>query len=112
MGKAEDSVSIDGKNYNPLVEADNGDVYLQDETKPINIANGKNISIVYDSSRNNTIENDIKNLMSKRLVISGDIGDKEDLQFLLSYCFIRDYNFNPIVNHELNKFTIQTREFL
>ncbi len=112
LGKAEDSVSIDGKNYNPLVEADNGDVYLQNESSPINILDGKSISIVYDSKLNSELNDKLKSFMSKRLVISGDIGDKEDLQFLLSYCFIRDYNFNPIVNHELNKFTIQTREFL
>lgn len=113
LGKAEDSVTIDGKNYNPLVQADNGDIYLQNENNPIFISNSKSISIAYDSKLNSSLIEKIDELMkNKRLVISGDIGDKEDLPFLLSYCFIEDKQFNPIVNHELNKFTLQTREFL
>lgn len=112
LGKAEDSISIDGKNYNPLVEADNGDIYLQDENNPINVLDGRQISIVYDSTLNGELNDKLKSLMSKRLVIAGDDGDSEDLPLLLSYCFIRDYSFNPAIKHELNKFTIQTREFL
>lgn len=112
IGKAEDSVSIDGKNYNPLVEAENGDVYLQNETSAINILDGKSISIVYDSALNSALNDKLKSFMSKRIVLSGDTGDNENLPFLLSYCFIKDYNFNPIVNNELNKFTLNIREFL
>lgn len=112
IGKAEDSVSIDGKNYNPLIEAENGDVYLQDETSAINILDGKSISIVYDSALNSALNDKLKSFMSKRIVLSGDTGDNENLPFLLSYCFIKDYNFNPIVNNELNKFTLNIREFL
>jgi hypothetical protein len=112
LGLAEDSVSIDGKNYNPLVEAPNGDVYLQDEDKSINILDEKSISIIYDSTLNSALNDKLKSFMGKRLVVSGDVGDKEDLPFLLSYCFIKDYNFNPLVNHELNKFTLNIREFL
>lgn len=112
IGKAEDSVSIDGKNYNPIVEAENGDVYLQDETSAINILDGKSISIIYDSSLNSELNDKLKSFMSKRIVLSGDIGDNENLPFLLSYCFIKDYNFNPIIHNELNKFTLNIREFL
>lgn len=112
LGKAEDSVSLNGKNYNPLVEADNGDVYLQDETKSINILDEKAIQIVYNSKLNSNIEDKLKSLMSKRLIVSGDSGDKEDLPFMLSYCFMRDYNISPIINDDLNKFTLTIREFL
>lgn len=112
LGKAEDSVSLNGKNYNPLIEAENGDVYLQDETKSINISDEKSIQIVYDSKLNSSIEDKLKSLMSKRLIVSGDSGDKEDLPFMLSYCFTRDYNMNPVINDELNKFTLTIREFL
>ena len=50
--------------------------------------------------------------MSKRLVIAGDSRDKEDLPFILSWCFIRTYNFNPVVNDELNKYNLEIRELL
>ena len=109
---AKDSTSINGKNYNPLVEADNGDVYLQDETSAINTLNEKAITIVYNSTLNSVLIDKIDTLMSKRLVVAGDTGDREDLPFLVSYCFIRDKNFNPVVNDELNEFTLNIREFL
>lgn len=112
LGKIEDSVSIDGKNYNPLVEADNGDIYLQDETSPINTLDGKKISLVYPSQQTTYYKDLMKTLMSKRLVIAGDIGDREDLPFILSWCFIRTYGFNPVVNHELNKYNLEIRELL
>lgn len=112
LGRAEDSTSLTGKNYNPLVEATNGDIYLTDETSPIDVLDEKQINVIYDSNLTSTLNNKMKTLMSKNLVISGDAGDKEDLSFLLTYGFIRDYNFNPEVNHELNKFTFTTREFL
>ena len=112
LGKAEDSVSLNGKNYNPLVEADNGDIYLQDETSAINILDEKQINIVYDTTLNSILNDKMKTFMSKNLVISGDVGDKEDLTFLLTYGFIRDYSFNPVINDELNKFNFTTREFL
>lgn len=112
LGKAEDSVTIDGKNYNPLVEADNGDIYLQDETNPITVLDGKKISLIYPSTQSSYYKDLIKTLMSKRLVISGDLGDKEDLPFLLSWCFIRNSNFAPVVNDELNKYNLEIRELL
>ena len=112
LGKAEDSVTIDGKNYNPLVEADNGDIYLQDEASPITVLDGKKISLIYPSTQTSYYKDLVKNLMSKRLVISGDLGDKEDLPFLLSWCFIRNSNFAPVVNDELNKYNLEIRELL
>lgn len=112
LGKAEDSTTIDGKNYNPLVEADNGDIYLQDETSPITVLDGKKISLIYPSTQTSYYKDLIKTLMSKRLVISGDLGDKEDLPFLLSWCFIRSSNFAPVVNDELNKYNLEIRELL
>lgn len=112
LGKAEDSVTIDGKNYNPLVEADNGDIYLQDETSPITVLDGKKISLIYPSTQTSYYKDLIKTLTSKRLVISGDLGDKEDLPFLLSWCFIRNSNFAPVVNDELNKYNLEIRELL
>ncbi len=112
LGKAEDSVTIDGKNYNPLVEADNGDIYLQDETNPITVLDGKKISLIYPSTQSSYYKDLVKTLMSKRLVISGDLGDKEDLPFLLSWCFIRNSSFAPVVNDELNKYNLEIRELL
>lgn len=112
LGKAEDSVSLNGKNYNPLVEATNGDIYLQDENTPIMVLDEKQINIVYDTTLNSILNDKMKTFMSKNLVISGEVGDKEDLTFLLTYGFIRDYSFNPVVNDELNKFNFTTREFL
>ena len=112
LGKAEDSVSLNGKNYNPLVEADNGEVYLQDETRPINILDEKSISVIYDSSLSSEINDKLKSFMSKNIVIAGDSSDNENVPFLLSYCFIRDYNINPVINDELNKLNLTIREFL
>ena len=112
LGKIEDTVTIDGKNYNPLVEADNGDIYLTDETSPITVLDGKRLSLVYPSEQTSYYKDLLKTLMSKRLVIAGDSGDKEDLPFILSWCFIRTYNFNPVVNDELNKYNLEIRELL
>lgn len=112
LGKVEDNVPIDGKNYNPLVEADNGDIYLQDETSPITVLDGKRLGLVYPSEQTSYYKDLLKTLMSKRLVIAGDSGDIEDLPFLLSWCFIRSYNFNAIVNDDLNKYNLETRELL
>ena len=112
LGMAEDSTAINGKNYNPLVEADNGDIYLQDENTPVMVLDEKQINIIYDTTLNSILNDKMKTFMSKNLVISGDVGDKEDLAFLLTYGFIRDYSFNPVVNDELNKFNFTTREFL
>lgn len=112
LGIAEDNVPIDGKNYNPLVEADNGDIYLQDEVSPITVLDGKRLGLIYPSTQISYYKDLMKTLMSKRLVISGDIGDKEDLPFLLSWCFIKSYNFNAVVNDELNKYTIEIRELI
>ena len=112
LGRAEDSTSLNGKNYNPLVEADNGDIYLQDENTPVMVLDEKQINIIYDTTLNSILNDKMKTFMSKNLVISGDVGDKEDLAFLLTYGFIRDYSFNPVVNDELNKFNFTTREFL
>jgi len=44
--------------------------------------------------------------------MAGDIGDREDLPFVLSWCFIRTYGFSPQVNHELNKYNLEIRELL
>lgn len=112
LGMVEDNVPIDGKNYNPLVEADNGDIYLQDEISPITVLDGKRLALVYPSEQTSYYKDLVKTLMSKRLVISGDLGDKEDLPFLLSWCFIRSYNFNAVVNDELNKYNLEIRELL
>lgn len=112
LGMVEDNVPIDGKNYNPLVEADNGDIYLQDETSPITVLDGKRLGLVYPSAQTSYYKDLIKTLMSKRLVISGDSGDREDLPFLLSWCFIRSYGFNAVVNDELNKYNLEIRELL
>ena len=112
LGMAEDSTAINGKNYNPLVEADNGDIYLQDENTPVMVLDEKQINIIYDTTLNSVLNDKMKTFMSKNLVISGDVGDKEDLAFLLTYGFIRDYSFNPVINDELNKFNFTTREFL
>lgn len=112
LGMVEDSVSIDGKNYNPLIEADNGDIYLQDETSPINVLDGKRLALVYPSIQTSYYKELMKSLMSKRLVISGDVGDEEDLAFLLSWCFIRSSNFSPVVNDQLNKYNLEIRELL
>lgn len=112
LGMVEDNVPIDGKNYNPLVEADNGDIYLQDEISPITVLDGKRLALVYPSEQTSYYKDLLKTLMSKRLVISGDVGDKEDLPFLLSWCFIRSYNFNAVVNDELNKYNLEIRELL
>lgn len=112
LGKSEDNVPIDGKNYNPLVEADNGDIYLEDEMSPINVLDGKRLGLVYPSTQTSYYKDLIKTVMSKRLVISGDSGDREDLPFLLSWCFIRSYNFNAIVNDDLNKYNLEIRELL
>jgi len=112
LGKVEDSVTIDGKNYNPLVEAENGDIYLQDETSPINTLDGKRLGLVYPSEQTSYYKDLMKTLMSKRLVIAGDSDDKEDLPFLLSWCFIRSYGFNAVVNDELNKYNLEIRELL
>ena len=46
LGMAEDSTAINGKNYNPLVEADNGDIYLQDENTPAMVLDEKQINII------------------------------------------------------------------
>lgn len=112
LGMVEDNVPIDGKNYNPLVEAYNGDIYLQDEISPITVLDGKRLALVYPSEQTSYYKDLLKTLMSKRLVISGDLGDKEDLPFLLSWCFIRSYNLNAVVNDELNKYNLEIRELL
>lgn len=112
IGKAEDSSDLSGRNYNPLIEADNGDVYLQDESKPINVASIKSINLVYDSNLTSLKEEDIKSLMSKRIVLAGSVGNEIDLDILLSYCYITNYRFNPVINDELNKYNLEIREFL
>ena len=112
IGKAEDSMDLSGKNYNPLVEAENGDVYLQDENSIINIATTKSISLVYNSNETALKEQDIKDFMSKRIVLAGNIGNESNQDILLAYCFITNYRFNPVVNDELNKYTLDIREFL
>lgn len=112
LGKVEDNVPIDGKNYNPLVEADNGDIYLQDAKSPITVLDGKRLGLVYPSTQTSYYKELLKTLMSKRLVMSGDAGDKEDLPFLLSWCFIKTYGFNAVTNEDLNKYNLETRELL
>ena len=84
LGMAEDSTAINGKNYNPLVEADNGDIYLQNENTPVMVLDEKQINIIYDTTLNSVLNDKMKTFMSKNLVISGDVGDKEDLAFLFS----------------------------
>lgn len=50
--------------------------------------------------------------MSKRIVLAGNIGNETNQDILLAYCFITNYRFNPVVNDELNKYTLDIREFL
>lgn len=111
LGEVEDSMTIDGKIYTNLEEASNGDIYVETDLTQNDILDRKQFTMVVDTPRVEYYKNHIKSLLGKPIVISGSEKDKDNITSLITYGFIRDYNFKPKFKDEKSTYTFEIREF-
>lgn len=111
LGDVEDSMTIDGKIYTNLEEASNGDIYVETDLTQNDILDRKQFTMVVDTNRIEYYKNHIKSLLGKPIVISGSNKDKDNISSLVTYGFIKDYNFKPKFKDEKSTYNFEIREF-
>lgn len=111
LGEVEDSIVIDGKIYTKLEEATNGDIYVEQDLTQNDILDRKQFTMVVDTERVEYYKNHIKSLLGKPIVISGSNKDKDNISSLVTYGYIKDYNFKPKFKDEKSTYNFEIREF-
>lgn len=111
LGKVEDSADINGRVYASIQEAENGDIYVDEEITQNDILERKSFRMIIDSDKIEFYQNTMKDILGKKVVISGSSYDKDDYRFLVTFGLIKDYSFSPIVNDDYSTYKFEIREF-
>ena len=111
IGVVEDSISVDGKVYGEITEANNGDIYVSEDISIENSLERKSFTMVIKQFESDKYRDIMKRLIGKRVVISGSLVYNDDEKVLLTYGLIKDYKFSPQINHELSTYQFEIREF-
>ena len=111
LGTVEDSISVDGKVYGEIVEANNGDIYVSEDITIENSLERKSFTMVIKQFESDMYREIMKRLIGKRVVLSGNLLYNDDEKVLLTYGLIKDYKFSPQINHELSTYQFEIREF-
>ena len=111
LGKAEDTANLDSNSYNTVVEANNGDVYF-DEEDLSRVVTKTAYTVVVPTNEMESMFGQNNKLINKRLVINGSNKDKGDIKYLISYGFGRSYKFTPKTTHELSTYKFEFRSIL
>ena len=111
LGKVEDTMDVNGKVYATITEADNGDIYVDENITQNDILERKNFTMVVDTNKIDSYKDNIKALLGKKIVLSGSEIDNDNYRILLTYGFIRENNFKPKIKEEISTYNFEIREF-
>lgn len=111
LGIVEDSISVDGKVYGEIIEANNGDIYVSEDITIENSLERKSFTMVIKQFESDMYREIMKRLIGKRVVLSGNLVYNDNEKVLLTYGLIKDYKFSPQINHELSTYQFEIREF-
>ena len=111
LGIVEDSMDLNGRVYATITEAENGDLYVDENITQNDILERKSFTMVVETNKINYFKDNIKAILGKKVVLSGSSFDKDDFKILLTYGFIRENNFKPKIKDDYSTYTFEIREF-
>lgn len=112
IGVATDTATLKAKSYSQIIESTNGDVFFDEGDSQLKIKEEVNYEVVFDTNTINAQTDLNKKLINKKLVVSGSDMDDENLRFLVTYGYGKDFALKPKMKFDKSTYNFQFISFL